>query len=1057
MNNQNQRIDIWHEEAMDFAEMALFAKRRGELYNYFRFIQRALNYEKAAAKLLISDYNKEPTRSILYKGAIHFALNLDHFSEARQLINEALVGELPVEITEELAKLHGEIQQKEKIRSKALAIAQSALDDDEELDEYKIKAAIDASLMFIKATYTDPFVENLLNRVALEVLLEKKNLVSNPDYQIFEDYSIDKRWIEGKKDSLEWSFWKAYKTYLGSKGFASTTIKKLDLLTDDVLARIGDPRIGGKWDKRGMIVGDVQSGKTSNYIGLINKAADLGFRIIIILTGLYESLREQTQQRIDEGFIGSSSNIADSNSNNIMGVGLYRTPKNLPVHPITKSGESGDLRKSSLPNHPIRTNDYYAVVVKKNPAVLRSLLTWLHSQGEEDAKYRVIKNTPVLVIDDEADYASINVDKDFVSKINGSIRAILALFEQSAFIGYTATPFANVFISDFNETEGREITINNRSFRLGEDLFPRDFIINIPPPSNYIGYRKVFDTQLKVSEEYNDGNLPMINIIDDYDEYIPRGHRKQDPLPSTIPPSLKYSIKCFFIVCAARSARGQSKEHNSMLVHVSWYVQWIDKIAYITNQYVNELREKLVAQDPDLLANLEKIWEKEFKRRHDQIVNQLDYEDPQLINHNWEEISFCLVKAAEKIEVRGVHGSSQNLLYSNSQALDYHKYKNGLSVIAVGGNKLSRGLTLEGLSISYFLRATRFYDTLLQMGRWFGYRPGYVDLCRLFTTQELVLWYQYIANATDELKEQFDVMDLAERTPQNFGLKVRTAPGMLMISSTAKIKGATDLSLSFSGDLQETYVLSKSYDVLRANWQTLSTLIINLGQPTGPIRQRQSYIWENVHHRHIDLFIQEYRSNQPSLNPNFLRAYIGQQLRNNNLVNWTVVLINNSSPKNTYTIKTDQGALEVGATYRREVEENDSEGNSFTDPTRYFIRKSHIISPPHEFLDMDSDDPRYLKALKDTEDNRKSRESAIIPAGKYIRKHRGSKNALLLLYVLDPLGFGGDMDQPAVGYALSFPEIQNDQTISYKANQQFIEELFNVPEDAEENPEEDEL
>lgn len=1056
MNTAQNKINVWHEEAMNLAEMAFFAKRKSDFYSYWKYIQRALNYEKAAAKALLTINNSEPSRSILYKGASHFALNLDHFEEARQLLNEAIEGNPPPELKTEFKNLLEEIEKRERIRSKALANAQNFLEGELELNDKLIQNAIESSIAGVETFFGKDVVDNLLNRIAFEVSLETKNLVTNPEYQIFEDKIVDKSWLQSKKSTLPWRFWKAYKVYLDKKNLASTTIKNLDLLTDDILSRIGDPTKGGVWNKRGMIVGDVQSGKTSNYIGLINKAADLGFHIIIVLTGLYESLRQQTQVRIDEGFIGYTSDEKNLNFGQAIGVELYRKPKKIPVQPITKAGEAGDLRKSKLPNLSLNTNDYYAIVVKKNPSVLKTLLNWLHSRGDSKGLYKTIKGIPLLIIDDEADYASINVDKDFVSTINGSIRAILGLFEQSAFIGYTATPFANVFISDRNETKGKEINIDGKRFQLGEDLFPKDFIINIPPPSNYIGYTKIFDTQLKITEDYEDGDLPMINIINDFEKDIPKNHKKTDSLPNNIPISLKNSIKSFIIVCAIRQARGQQKEHNSMLIHVSWYVQWIDRIALLVNNYMSEIKEKIKNNNTTTIKELKNIWQKEFKERTQKIVKQLNYDDPQLIDHDWDEIYTYISKAAEKIEVRAVHGVKKNLEFKNIAPLNYNDYKNsGLSVIAVGGNKLSRGLTLEGLSISYFLRATRFYDTLLQMGRWFGYRPGYVDLCRLFTTEDLITWYQYIANATEELKEQFDIMGLSERTPENFGIKVKSAPGMLMISSAAKIKGATDLSLSFSGDLQETYILSKSEEILNHNIRTLNGFIETLGPTSGIVRQGQAFIWQNVKYNQIDNFISDYKTTQLNIHPDFLRGYIGRQLKHNNLNNWTIVLINNSSANSFYTLNTSHTKFQIGYTFRSEVEEKDALGNIFTDPAKYFIRKSHIISPPHEFLDMDELDERYILAKDMTIKKSKAILPPSIPAGKYIRKFRNPKNVLLLIYILDPRGFGGK-DLPAIGFAISFPEIENDEKIPYKVNQQYLEQMFGIPEDAEENPEEEE-
>lgn len=1056
------KINNWHEEAMDLAEMAFFAKRRNDVYNYWKFINRALNYEKAAARAFSTHFDSvnstDNSRSILFQGAVHFALNLDYFDEAKHLLGEALEGYSPDNIKNELLTLDSILIDRKRTTSRILAHVDYILGGQAEVNKETIEKSIKIAIGLEKdlKNVEEDYITDRLNYEAIRISLENKNLVKNPDYQIFEPDQVDKTWIEDKKEKLDWSFWKAYKVYLSKKNIASPTINNLDTLTDDILARIGDPIKPGIWDKRGMVVGDVQSGKTSNYIGLINKAADLGFRIVIVLTGLYENLRQQTQRRIDEGFSGIVSDLNDKNAGRPIGVELYRNPDNLPVHPITRAGEAGDLKKSNLPNLPINTNDYYAIVVKKNPSVLKALLNWLHARGTADGDFKVIKSIPLLVIDDEADYASINVDKDFVSRINSYIRATLALFEQSAFVGYTATPFANVFISDHNVTEGKEISIDGKRFRLGDILFPRDFIINLPPPSNYIGYSKVFDTIVDDETDYTIGDLPMTVIVEDHLEEIPKGHRKDHNLPTTLPASMNRAICCFILACAVRCARGQHREHNSMLIHVSWYVRWIDRIALLVNNHLDKIKIGIKERNSVLINELEEIWISEFRDNSDKILKQIGYDDPRIIKHDWDEILVSLDYAVDKIETRAVHGTKRDLEYENNTPLNYSEYNNGLSVIAVGGNKLSRGLTLEGLSISYFLRASRFYDTLLQMGRWFGYRPGYADLCRLFTTDELIIWYQHIANSTEELKEQFDIMDLAERTPKNFGLKVRSAPGMLMISSAAKIRGATDLTLSFSGELLESYMLSKNDDSINANLLALNEFVGRLGEVSGIVRQNQAYIWENVQYNNaINNFISDYQTNQPSIHPNNIQGYIARQLKHGRLKNWTVVLINNSKADQFYDVRTPNGLIRVGCTFRKEKEEKDAFGNITSNPLIYYIRKSHIISPPHEYLDMDSNDVRYENALRATQNASSAKFKPMTPRGKYIRKYRGVENALLLIYILDTKGFGGKAGAPAVGYALSLPSINNDEKYPYKVNQQFIKELFDIPSDAQENPEDE--
>ncbi len=285
---------------------------------------------------------------------------------------------------------------------------------------------------------------------------------------------------------------------------APETINKLDNLTDDILDRIPNPSTSGAWDKRGMVVGQVQSGKTGNYTGLINKSADAGYKLIIVLAGMHDSLRSQTQIRIDEGFLGFNSqrSLQYSNTNKI--VAFYNpidektgVSIDLPANALTSSHLNGDFKMKVAQSAGIhlRSSDPIVAVVKKNGSILKNLISWLAVWGDKQGDGKIlIRNIPFLLIDDEADNASINVSTEKVSTINGLIRNLLSLFEQSAYIGYTATPFANIFIPILEQetTKGLDLTIKDYEFAVGQDLFPKDFIINIPAPSNYIGPAKIF-------------------------------------------------------------------------------------------------------------------------------------------------------------------------------------------------------------------------------------------------------------------------------------------------------------------------------------------------------------------------------------------------------------------------------------------------------------------------------------------------------------------------------------------------------------------------------------
>ncbi|MBK9765324.1 MAG: Z1 domain-containing protein [Flavobacteriales bacterium] len=231
-----------------------------------------------------------------------------------------------------------------------------------------------------------------------------------------------------------------------------------------------------------------------------------------------------------------------------------------------------------------------------------------------------------------------------------------------------------------------------------------------------------------------------------------------------------------------------------------------------------------------VLKDLELLFQEDFLGTTTVVRKNLRYKDPLIKDITSKDVRSELAAAITKTEVRAVHGQRnvRNLEHTNIQELNYEEYANtGLNVIAVGGNKLARGLTLEGLSVSYYLRTTRMYDSRMQMGRWFGYRPGYVDLCRLYTTSELQLWYEHVAMATDEMRADFDVMAAQNKTPEQFQIKVRKHPGMLVVTSAARMKGHETLQLSFSGRLKQTYGFSDDILVVERNYNALENCSLN--------------------------------------------------------------------------------------------------------------------------------------------------------------------------------------------------------------------------------------
>ena len=357
---------------------------------------------------------------------------------------------------------------------------------------------------------------NELEKEKLIRLIEELYRIRQDDFRIIEKEERRRPWLNEKKSQIDFNngFWGRYKDYLGDeKNFAPDTINKLDLLTDRILDSLFDPSENIQIDKKGLVVGQVQSGKTSNYTGLICKAADAGFKLIIILAGIHNNLRSQTQLRLDEGFLGFDTQHARAFDQNNIHIGVGRLGQPMTAHSLTSSLDKGDFTQGAANALGLNfnTNEPIIAVIKKNPHVLRRIHQWLSAQAEDNDEGRIIRNKSLLLIDDEADHASINIsnDPEKRSTINGWITGILSLFGKNGYVGYTATPFANIFIP------------------LEDDnLFPRDFIINIPAPSNHIGPEKIFGFTFIDDAEDSETTFPIVNRINDYEIYVPNKHRK---------------------------------------------------------------------------------------------------------------------------------------------------------------------------------------------------------------------------------------------------------------------------------------------------------------------------------------------------------------------------------------------------------------------------------------------------------------------------------------------------------------------------------------------------
>lgn len=820
-------------------------------------------------------------------------------------------------------------------------------------------------------------------------------------------------WLSDEKVNIKFDLWNRYKLYMNEKD-PSFPVMTLDDLTDKILDKCVNPKMKGSWDRRGMVVGNVQSGKTANYTGLINKATDAGYKLIIVIAGIHNSLRAQTQSRIDEGFIGrKSSDLLSRKVSNKVGVGKYNT--DTEIYSFTSTDNNGDFKSSTATrlNIPIGGKSPTVLVIKKNKSILENLISWLYQYANEINGERKIVNVPLLLIDDEADNASVNSGTDLdVKTINRLMRTLLNLFNQNTYIGYTATPYANIFIPATWSSQ-LETRVKGYNLKVGEDLFPRDFIVNIPPPSNYIGALQVFGYQNDATGEDYEG-LDIIRSAEDQEPYFPKSINKvnKEELPDDVPESLKTAIKSFILSCAIRRLRGQENKHNSMLIHVALYVKWIDRIAWLVNEILRDYKNQIHSKQGPLLGELEDLFVNDYIVTTENVMTNLSYKDHKLKQHEWSEVLDVLDASASKIEVKSVHGTKNTRLleYHNIEDINYEAYPNGHSVIAVGGNRLARGITLEGLSVSYYLRTCRLYDSLMQMGRWFGYRPGYVDLCRLYTTNELVGWYKHVTLATEEMRADFDEMSSRNMKPVDYQLKVRTHPGLLSITSVAKMREHEKIQIGFSGKKIQTYELLKDSNSVLDNYLSLKNLLLKMHNPE--IQKTSSggingLLWRDIEPDNIICFLESYKTALPGIRADIIGDYIRAQNKSKGGLIWSVKLVLNSLEADKFDFQCGDVKFSGGLPRRSNTRKS---GENI-----YALSKQNIL---------DKSDRR--DDLNLTEKN---------PSEKLINQKRAEeKKALLVIYPLSPSDEEQlDQNIPLVGWGLIFPQIENEQTVEYAA------------------------
>lgn len=843
------------------------------------------------------------------------------------------------------------------------------------------------------------------------------------------------------KRDFKWHFWDHYQQYLLlRKRWPKDIVKSMNRFSSLVLSRIEDPLRTGYWDRRGMVVGNVQSGKTANYTALITKAADAGYKLFIVLAGVHNSLRSQTQERLNEEFLGYDLEVIQRITGQERRIGVRRMFNNhRTVNTLTSSADSGDFSRvvaNQAGIIPSMTGDPLILVVKKNVAILRNLIEWATSLARADSSgHRVVQDIPLLLIDDECDYASVNTRKPERDEFNNIIedwdptrtnlliRQLLSSFAKSNYIGYTATPFANIFI---HKDDPHPI--------YGDDLFPKHFLVSLPQPDNYIGPEKLFglmgdpDVGIAALEP-----LPLLRDVNDTEAVIPGSHKSHLAI-AALPGSLIQAIKSFLLVCAARRLRTTGTPHNSMLIHVTRFTQVQSRVRDLVELELSRLSGRIMS-GTDSLEDFMSLWEEDFiptivemKRR--------GFKDARI--HDWSEIRPVLFDVIRSLKLKGINGEIGDTLDYRQAELNarqrvergeaIHWSESGATIIAIGGDKLSRGLTLDGLSVSYYLRASRMYDTLMQMGRWFGYRDGYNDLCRIYTTEELLRWYQHIALANRELRNEFDYMEAIGSSPEKFGLKVRNHPGRLAITAAGKARATERMRITFAGRCLRTIVFDPKFSA--PNLKALESLIEEIGRdPDREINpEKPRFHWTKVQPHLVTKFLRSYVTQEDAkrvVDPVRIADYIDRQSARGELVDWHIVLVSNSNPIHSFKVS----KYEIGAVLRKPLRRVD----------KRLISIGTLTSPMDEYIDMESGEYERVKELygrlkiEDEED--KTRFAA------FARQERPKERGLLLIYFPacnddfegGALRYGLDGEE-VLGFAVSFPGSNTAEPIEYVVN-----------------------
>lgn len=891
-------------------------------------------------------------------------------------------------------------------------------------------------MMGLKIAKDNPNYNSILSRAIDMYEIEVGIKTYNP-FVVAKDKKAN-LWLYKKKDTTPHAFFDRYKMHLRKEGFAHKAIENIEQTCEKILAYCADPNAGFMDKKRGLVVGDVQSGKTANYLGLINMAYDYGYRIVVLLAGLTDSLRLQTQKRTDEGVIGA---VSDTIGNTIeyCGVGLV----NEDHYAVPFTNRENDFARFIQKNLNATINDFkkpVVLVVKKNKKILQSVMERL-----QPALQRFGSNS-LLIIDDEADNASISTAKPGKdpTSINKCIRGIFNSFPITSYVGFTATPFANIFINPDDDFENM-------------DLFPSDFIVQLNSPENYFGGRKVFSGEEQLAR-------PIRLISEQEPSFLPVVHHKDDEFMG-LTASMKEAIHSFLINNVVRTLRGHKTKHRSMMINISRYNNMQRQIRDSVASYV-ELLKNIIEQDSSYPVE-RFIQNEEMNKIYKLFENDDFYVSVKNgdAKEGFEPISWEQIQNGLYDEIKKFVTVVVNSRYGRNERFDYEQFKeSGARVIAIGGFVLSRGLTLEGLMTSYYSRNAGAYDTLLQMCRWFGYRPGYQDLCRVYMSQSNIDNFNAALDAVEDLKEQFAEMDRQDKKPIDYGLMVRESPDTLdttlLITSRNKLQYTDEIiyHLNYGGVYADTSKMPKDPAINEHNVTAVNEFYKKL--PFSIVNDR--YIAQRVSKFDVADFIRSIKVSY--INRKFDTQGLAEYIENSDIFyQWDVVIATGTSekflgayghnwkaPRRSFHHDKSEPFIRIGGGNNRVLDPGIlNAGLWLTESDKEKILAQKSVGSGAKRVDLTAKD--YLTYRKDPIliiypldllTDLSSKEKNSLP---------GQDELLIQEKVQIKEAFG---DNPLMTFAIAFPEKESKVMVNYRINKVKIAELnrgMEIDEDEEED------